>query len=881
MPRKKRWSHIKKRGKSCYKRVSFKQREKNYNDTKFNKNRKTKPKRKIKLKLKLNKKQNKKVIRAAVASVRSPLSIISQNHNTVRRPSISPYTHAVNQNKRPPTAICQADVSITWNDVGKQNRVLHHQVSQLKKRLYASERRNILYQHDINIITEKTFHPQFAAAFNDFIKIRLKCNVLKNSKCLDRLVEVMDVYNQVKNTGKNMQFEVGGTSYGSIDRVMQYRASELFLFETCIVMNRCWIPEQSKMTLYHDECSQRNESQLSIVMAFNTKIAEDSEFIPHLRSGNIIRGIRHRNIPGKESHVSLNWGIKPAISALDDIGCKLYEQQWIKLPNLIQDTLAVMSDQNNGALKLNKMIGDEYKVRNLVELICLMHNVDNMLGVIIERLLLERANTNDANLRNLRNVDINQIGIRIQKCLNRKFEGHQNKGELFTVFISRIEGKSFIPFTRVVGDRKQWEIKNVEASLSRREEMGAFSMKTTRDGKHLVADPRLLYEYSKSYTLLQESLIITNIRRQYVLPLMSLVSTEVEQMNRILPILKQSLDQCQYVATNTLYAIRTLFTLSKLIGHETVHPYILTNKLLSEDNVLAVLDCTDNLGQWINDDGFDFCEFMVQVRSTFDQQEQVSDRYYAHIIQLQGDELQGVIIQLQGAYHALYTDFSQRYQAQSTEEIPDSALGTNDITESLNGCGKYHGSIAPNIAELTKNAMALNALNRHAWYTWDYLISHEPAEFERVLRLWLEHCGTYRMSIERKKEYQQKYHSEKWKKLRCTLSTASDEDIPVAKANPAQGKAKVSVFKHEYRDIAFTLWRNWVRERNEYLQNNLGILVSFQRRQLKQRLGDLLRNNTAYTVSRINSWGLDKRQLKLYEYCIEMVRRNGALQVRH
>eukprot|EP01083_Nonionella_stella_P182358 655997_1 len=200
MPRKKRWSHIKKRGKSCYKRVSFKQREKNYNDTKFNKNinRKTKPKRKIKLKLKLNKKQNKKVIRAAVSSVRSPLSIISQNHNTVRRPSISPYTHAVNQNKRPPTAICQADVSITWNDVGKQNRVLHHQVSQLKKRLYASERRNILYQHDIaklinessqeepqsqhslylpklsadissniNIITEKTFHPQFAAAFND------------------------------------------------------------------------------------------------------------------------------------------------------------------------------------------------------------------------------------------------------------------------------------------------------------------------------------------------------------------------------------------------------------------------------------------------------------------------------------------------------------------------------------------------------------------------------------------------------------------------------------------------------------------------------------------------------------------------------------------
>eukprot|EP01084_Bolivina_argentea_P297653 512829_1 len=247
---------------------------------------------------------------------------------------------------------------------------------------------------DISIITERTLEPEFATAANEYIKVRLKCEVLKNSKSLGKLIHVLDVYNKIKNPDVK-QLQLGGTSSASVDRLMQFKAFDLMRFETAMIIQRKWTID-SIITLYHDECSQRKESQLSMLMTFNTIVPEEGEyelpeiFTPKLIAGNVMRAIWHRNIPGKDTKTIMDWAIKPAIDELNEIGKLLYAEQWRCLRTLMEKKLAVMSDQNNGALDIGTHIVKEFKVRIFIQLICFMHNVHNMLEKIDNRLLYER-----------------------------------------------------------------------------------------------------------------------------------------------------------------------------------------------------------------------------------------------------------------------------------------------------------------------------------------------------------------------------------------------------------------------------------------------------------------------------------------------------------
>ncbi len=63
------------------------------------------------------------------------------------------------------------------------------------------------------------------------------------------------------------------------------------------------------------------------------------------------------------------------------------------------------------------------------------------------------------------------------------------------------------------------------------------------------------------------------------------------------------------------------------------------------------------------------------------------------------------------------------------------------------------------------------------------------------------------------------------------------------------------------------MWDEWTIYRGDYLKQNLGILVSVQRKHLRNYLDNFMTQNTTYTASSIKSWGLEAKQLKLYEYC--------------
>lgn len=170
---------------------------------------------------------------------------------------------------------------------------------------------------------------------------------------------------------------------------MQFRALKLFRVETCIVIKRKWIANKSVFTLFHDETSFKQESQQSVLLSFNTDTTEfidpDIDFNPKLYDGNIIRAIWHHNIPSKDSVTTVKAAIVPAIDELNEIGAVLYKD-WINLRRLMKTKLAVMSDQNTGALLTNRLIGEEFNVECLVQCVCLMHNLDNTLIVAVNRL---------------------------------------------------------------------------------------------------------------------------------------------------------------------------------------------------------------------------------------------------------------------------------------------------------------------------------------------------------------------------------------------------------------------------------------------------------------------------------------------------------------
>eukprot|EP01083_Nonionella_stella_P275243 934712_1 len=212
---------------------------------------------------------------------------------------------------------------------------------------------------DVSILNTMSFEPDFVAGFYEFIKIRLKVQVLRNSYALTKLQNILDMYTQIIGRGTNL--ELGGTSDGTINRVMQFKSQSLFQSEVC-VMFHLQATSGSVISLYHDECSQRGESQESIVLAFDCDPPREYEyeiqsiFTPKLLAGNVVRGIWHRNIPAKDAATTVKWSVQPAIEQLDSIGKRLFES-WTSIASRMKERLAVMSDQNSTALLTNKLIG--------------------------------------------------------------------------------------------------------------------------------------------------------------------------------------------------------------------------------------------------------------------------------------------------------------------------------------------------------------------------------------------------------------------------------------------------------------------------------------------------------------------------------------------
>ena len=146
-------------------------------------------------------------------------------------------------------------------------------------------------------------------------------------------------------------------------------------------------------------------------------------------------------------------------------------------------------------------------------------------------------------------------------------------------------------------------------------------------------------------------------------------------------------------------------------------------------------------------------------------------------------------------------------------------------------------------------------MNKTCWRTFDHLATHEPAEFQRVLLIWSAHCGTYKEAKAAKLKYDKTFKKKKRIKLKLKLSGVRHK-VPAAKAKPAKSTLKV-VVKTALKCDEHLLWLQWQTARDKYMQEKCGLLVSEQRKQLKDMLKRLMSGNKTHTKAFIKSRGLE------------------------
>ena len=244
-----------------------------------------------------------------------------------------------------------------------------------------------------------------------------------------------------------------------------------------------------------------------------------------------------------------------------------------------------------------------------------------------------------------------------------------------------------------------------------------------------------------------------------------------------------------------------------------------------------------------------------------------SDKYFSSLFNFSAAHSAYLINILQGMHYCAYIDLSARFQQQSGENISDSAFFCNDVAESLNGAGKYKGKLAANNSDATKCGHELHVINKDSWYSFDYLMEHNLDMFKHILLSWHSHCDTYAAAMNAKKQYEKEYFRQQWIQKLIEINTATDEEVPAAKASSARAQRRAAVISTSFDPIQSQKWNDWVRYRDTYLYRNLGILSSQQRPALKQKLKAILSQIPRFTMSEINGAGLERRQAMLYEYC--------------
>eukprot|EP01084_Bolivina_argentea_P274786 468468_1 len=739
-----------------------------------------------------------------------------------------------------------------------------------KTKLTVSSSQNIQYMGNIN-----TLDPKFVEAYKAFVNLRLYLRVLKNNKVLPEMLNIINTANKLLN-GSTKPIDLGSTSNSTLSRLQQFRGLDLVTIETCIMYRFFWDPNDSVLTVYHDGTSQNNESQESVLTAFNIEeFGEyeklmDHEFTPETRENCIFRGIWHQNIPKTDAETTIEWAIIPAFNRLDHIGYGLFGTGWIPMKQRVKKKIGTMTDAASTAQSTSRKIGSIYNSELIFKNICLQHNYGNNLTPGVQRLkatrihfVLKDKKEQDVVKRTIK-MTIFEICLNIQKVLVQGIDNTRAKGGLFQFLLGHAKS---VAFGREIGDRKQHQFKCVEAAISVRDVLGKMSLMADKKSKPVLYNARVLYEFSESRILLREALIVVNLGRNYSTPSLLKTSKYDPMMNKCIPFVREMLDsldslfQVGFSSAKMLGLVLGLLSLSKEIS-----PNILVNKFELQSNLEIICDIGGVVND-INQHG------KVNISLFYDKiQEMISntvfvDKYYFYLFDSTKLEFESTLEELYGVYRVTFEDMTNRFNEQCMTP-PKSMLGNNDPTESMQGSSKYYQKYKLRIAEFSRAVRTLHDVNK-IWYTFDWLMKHDFEFFVDVLMFWFYDCGSYRLKAEEKKLRLNEYNQIQQKQYEETISNS----IQITPKVPQHLNLKTKQLKPpvslDFEFIKHPAWHRWCIERNKTICHVIGLGVMLTREKLQTKILKIINDKQLmkYPLKIKTTWKVRKLQKELYEHC--------------
>eukprot|EP01084_Bolivina_argentea_P126326 223697_1 len=104
---------------------------------------------------------------------------------------------------------------------------------------------------------------------------------------------------------------------------------------------------------------------------------------------------------------------------------------------------------------------------------------------------------------------------------------------------------------------------------------------------------------------------------------------------------------------------------------------------------------------------------------------------------------------------------------------------------------------------------------------------------------------------EKRRKYCKKYNEQRKKRL---------QTIP---------KDRTMVIDLQFPMVDHVIWKEWIQQRDKYLNDNDSNLISVQRKHLKIKLQQIMKSNKTHKHTVINSYGLIRLQNELYKYCAQ------------
>eukprot|EP01084_Bolivina_argentea_P243929 408781_1 len=391
------------------------------------------------------------------------------------------------------------------------------------------------------------------------------------------------------------------TQRRTADKLIQLKLHDLCMIETAYCIHHFFGP-QSVFDLLHDE-STDGISFLLAALSFKPDYNDEDIYVPKLLSGNIVKVICSQELSDKTANSAVYQALLPTVKYLNWIGYKLYGNAWTDLIPLMQKHMNAVTDENTTAIATSHMFFKAIEVVNYAIWICLYHQLSNSIKPAIKYSTSVRTaewnnDPTDCVIDRSKNISIIEMANKSALYFKTNSQNEKARPDIVNAKLDEKQSENtFKSHKRVVGERLINCFINCDRLLERRQPLTEISSLYKTDGKAIIPDNKLFYEYSHSGAWLRENIVAIAFNRSTANPMLRVLNTSFDKMKKGLEYVKQFNSNLQkLIAKQKPY---TNEFLGILLGFESISPvqkYYNTSKYLNdeEQNVIRYV-CVGHL----------------------------------------------------------------------------------------------------------------------------------------------------------------------------------------------------------------------------------------------------------------------------------------------